>query len=244
MVVDVDDGCVCRDLLHAAPRPLQVAGVKKEGKQCIESMRWLFFDVVKAGQKFVHGRQRWRDEHPHLLACRFERLRKRKAAAKRVPIRILVAEDEDLVVGIDEILDLVELVVNSRLGGGYGVPSSPSVLVVVTAGGRTSFSSSAMWTLYSIDGSSSKRRSGENLRFCSRRPSSWRMRPLADTSPASDSFFCSGFPSTLTRTHADLRSGDMRTAVMLTNPIRGSLSSRRMMDMISSRTCSPTWSAR
>src|SRR6202165_828219 len=36
----------------------------------------------------------------------------------------------------------------------------------------------------------------------------------------------------------------MRTAVMLTKPIRGSLSSRVMMDLISSRTCSPAWSAR
>jgi hypothetical protein len=55
-----------------------------------------------------------------VLAPRPERLGKREAAAKRVPVRILVAEDEDLLVGVDELLDLVELIAKSGLGGSYG----------------------------------------------------------------------------------------------------------------------------
>jgi hypothetical protein len=34
-------------------------------------------------------------------------LGERQAAAERVPVCILVAEDEDLIVGVDELLDLV-----------------------------------------------------------------------------------------------------------------------------------------
>jgi hypothetical protein len=48
-----------------------------------------------------------RDEDPHLLAGRAKRLSERQAAAQRVPIGVLVAEDEDLFVGLDELLDLV-----------------------------------------------------------------------------------------------------------------------------------------
>src|ERR1700674_488447 len=238
MVVDVDDGRVRRDLLHAAPRPLQVSGVEEEREKRIAAMRRLFQDFVEARQEFVHlGQRRW-NQHRRLLAGGAKRLRKGQAAAKRVPIRVLMTEDEDLLVGVDEVSDLIELVVDAGLRGGYGISSLGSVLT--TAGGRTSFRSSAVWTLYLLAGSSSNRRSGENLRFCKRRPSSWRITPLADTRPAMDAFFSSGLPSTLTRTRAWRRSGDMRTAVMLTKPIRGSLRSRRMIDMISSRTCSPT----
>ena len=124
----------------------------------------LGLDVVEAGQERVHVRQGRRDQHPHPLASRAQSLRKSKAAAKRVSIGILVPKDQDLVVRVDELLDLVEQVGNLGLGGGYGVvPSSPSS--IVDAGGRTSLSSSAMWTLYSIEGSISNRSSGENFRF-------------------------------------------------------------------------------
>ena len=50
-------------------------------------------------------------------------LRKRQAAPKGVPVRVLVAEDEDLLVGIDEVFDLIELVVDAGFGGGYVLSS-------------------------------------------------------------------------------------------------------------------------
>jgi hypothetical protein len=87
-------------------------------------MRRLFSDVVKAWEEVVHGRQWRRNENRHLLARGAERLSKRKAAAKRVSIGVFVAEDEDLLVGVDEILDLVVLVGALAPGGGYGVISS------------------------------------------------------------------------------------------------------------------------
>jgi hypothetical protein len=68
-------------------------------------------------------RQRRRYEHPNLLAGGSQCLRKCKAAAKRVPVRVLVTEDEDLLVGVDEILDLVELDVDAGLGGVYRLSS-------------------------------------------------------------------------------------------------------------------------
>jgi hypothetical protein len=94
-----------------------------------------------------------------MLAGRAKSLGEREAAAQRVPIGVLVAEDEDLVVRIDELFDLVVAVGGGAFGGGYEDASSPPSC------GRTSFRSSLMCTLYSIEGSSSKRRSGENLRF-------------------------------------------------------------------------------
>ena len=143
MVVDVDDGCVRRDLLDAAARPLQVARVEEEGEKCVDAA-WRFFqDVAEPGQECIHLWQRRRDEHPYLLARRAERFGECKAAAKRVPIRVLVTKDEDLLVGVDQLLDLAELVVDPSLRGRYDLPSSASV-VVATVGGRTSFSSSAM----------------------------------------------------------------------------------------------------
>src|ERR1700687_1827056 len=239
MVVDVDDRRVCRNLLDAVPGAFEISGIEEEHQLRVDAV-WRFgLDVFEAGQKFVHLGKGRRDEHPHVFARGAQSLGEREAAPERVAVGILVTEDQDPLVGVDELLDLA-VDVGCLLGGSYDLPSPPSAPLC----GSTSFNNSLMWTLYSIEESSSKRISGENLRFCSLRPSSWRIRPLADTSPASDSFCCSGFPSTLTRTRADLRSGDMRTDVMLTNPIRGSFSSRRMMDMISSRTCSPTWSAR
>jgi hypothetical protein len=44
-----------------------------------------------------------------VLACRSQRLRESKAAAERVAVGVLVAEDQDLLVGFDEVLDLVVL---------------------------------------------------------------------------------------------------------------------------------------
>src|ERR1700688_2143639 len=171
----------------------------------IDSVRRLLLDFRKAGEKRVHVRQRRRNEHPHLLSSRAQRLGKREAAAEGVPVRILVSKDEDLLVGVDELFDLV---VDVCLGvwAGYFVSSLLSSMVATSAcsgaAGRTSLSSSLMWTLYSIEGSISNRRSGENFRFCRRLPSSWRIKPVAETRPAIDASFSSGLPSTLTRTRA------------------------------------------
>jgi hypothetical protein len=43
-----------------------------------------------------------------LLAGGPQSFGERKAAAEGVPVRVLVAEDEDLIVGVDELLYLVE----------------------------------------------------------------------------------------------------------------------------------------
>jgi hypothetical protein len=47
------------------------------------------------------------DEHRHVLACGAQRLREGEAAAQRVAVGVLVTEDQDLLVGLDELLDLV-----------------------------------------------------------------------------------------------------------------------------------------
>jgi len=121
-------------------------------------MRRLGPDLCKAGHEGIHLRERGRDEHPDVFARCAQRLRKRKAAPKGVAVSVLVTEDQDLLVGVDQLLDLV-INVRRLLSGGYagssGVPSA----------GSTSFSNSEMWTAYSIDESSSNRSSGENLRF-------------------------------------------------------------------------------
>jgi hypothetical protein len=45
-----------------------------------------------------------------VLASRPQGLREREAAAQGVAVRILVSEDQDLLVGLDEVLDLVVLI--------------------------------------------------------------------------------------------------------------------------------------
>jgi len=42
-----------------------------------------------------------------LLAGRPQRFGKRQAAAERVSVSILVPEDQDVLIGVDELLDLV-----------------------------------------------------------------------------------------------------------------------------------------
>jgi hypothetical protein len=123
MVVDVDDGGVRRDLLDAATRPFQVSRVEEEREKRIAAVWRLFQNFVKAWQEFVHLWQRRRYQHRRLLACGAKRLRKRQAAAKCVPIRVLVTEDEDLLVGIDEVFDLIELIVDAGFRGSYGLSS-------------------------------------------------------------------------------------------------------------------------
>src|SRR5260370_3480797 len=132
---------------------------------------------------------------PYTTLFRSQRLREREAASERVPVGVFVPEDQDLLVGVDQLLDLV---VNMRCLLRSGYDGSSGAL----SAGSTSFNSSEICTAYSIDESSSKRSSGENLRFWSRRPSSWRISPPADTDPAIDSLCCSGFPGPLSRARA------------------------------------------
>ncbi len=59
------------------------------------------------------------DQHPHVLARGAKRLREREAAAERVAVGVLVTEDEDLLVGLEELLDLVVEAARLALRGGY-----------------------------------------------------------------------------------------------------------------------------
>ena len=60
-----------------------------------------------------------RDQHPYVLPRSAQRLREREAAAERVAVGVLVTEDQDLLVGLEELLDLVIQVRDLGLGGGY-----------------------------------------------------------------------------------------------------------------------------
>jgi len=80
-----------------------------------------------------------RDEHPHVLARGAQRLREGEAAAESVAVGVLVTEDQDLLVGVEELLDLVVEAAGFALRGGYGCSSS-----AVSPAGRTSLSSSEM----------------------------------------------------------------------------------------------------
>jgi hypothetical protein len=102
-------------------------------------MRGIREDLLETGQEFVHLRKgRW-DQHPHVFARAAQSLGKREAATKGVAVGVLVTEDQDLLVGVDELLDLV-VDVRILLCGGYDFVSSASPVPC----GRTSFSSSAM----------------------------------------------------------------------------------------------------
>src|SRR5713226_6333019 len=118
MVVDVDDGGVRRDALDAAPGALQVARVEKEHQLRVDAVRRLGQDVTETRQELVHLRQRRRYEHPNFLARDAEGFSECQAASKRVSVGVLVAEDQDLLVGLDQLLDLV-IDVRSLLRGGY-----------------------------------------------------------------------------------------------------------------------------
>jgi hypothetical protein len=74
-----------------------------------------------------------------VLARGAQRLREGEAAAECVAIGVLVTEDQDLLVGVDELLDLVVQAAGLALRGGYGCSSS-----TVSPAGRTSLSNSEM----------------------------------------------------------------------------------------------------
>jgi hypothetical protein len=81
-------------------------------------------DLFEAGQKLIHLGKRWRDEHPYVFARGAQSLSERQAAPEGVAVGILVAEDQDLLVGVDELLDLVVDVLG-LLRLGYDFVSSP-----------------------------------------------------------------------------------------------------------------------
>ncbi|HZQ49466.1 MAG TPA: hypothetical protein VFB69_04075 [Candidatus Dormibacteraeota bacterium] len=61
-----------------------------------------------------------------MLARGAQRLSEREAAAERVAVGVLVSEDQDLFVGVDQLLDLVvEVLQLVCLRGGYEPTSSP-----------------------------------------------------------------------------------------------------------------------
>ena len=132
-MIDVDDRCVRGDLLDTAPRALQVARVEEENELWVGAGRRHLFDLVEPRQKRIHLRQRRRDDHPCMLAGSSQRFREREAAAERVTVGVLVTEDQDLLIGLDELFDLIVLMARCALGGGYCFSSSA---------GRTSLSSS------------------------------------------------------------------------------------------------------
>jgi hypothetical protein len=88
-------------------------------------VRGFSLDVFEAGQKFVHLREGRRDEHPHVFAGSAQSLSEREAAPKGVAVGILVTEDQDLLVGVDQLLDLVKDV-GGFLRRSYDFPSDGS----------------------------------------------------------------------------------------------------------------------
>src|SRR4030088_2208811 len=146
-MVNVDDGRLGCDPLDSGARSREVSGVEEDHQVRVDSVRGFPLDIIEAGQERIHVRQRRRNEHPDLLPRRTQRLGERQAAAKGVAVCVLVPEDQDLLVGVDELLDLV---VKVWLGAraGYFVSSLVSSMEVTSAGsdpgGRTSLSSAAM----------------------------------------------------------------------------------------------------
>jgi hypothetical protein len=65
-----------------------------------------------------------RDQHPHVLAGGPKRLSEGEAAPERVAVSVLVTEDQDLLIGVEELFDLVVEAAGLRLRGGYRSSSS------------------------------------------------------------------------------------------------------------------------
>ena len=89
-------------------------------------MRRLGLDVVEPREERVHRRQRGRHQHPDVFSFCAKRLGKREAAAQRVAVGVLVAEDQDLLVGLDQVPYVVVQVRFVPLRCGYGLGSSVS----------------------------------------------------------------------------------------------------------------------
>jgi hypothetical protein len=74
-----------------------------------------------------------------MLARGAQRLREAEAAPERIAVGVLVTEDQDLLVGVDELLDLGVEAAGFTLGGGYRASSW-----FLSPAGSTSLSSSLM----------------------------------------------------------------------------------------------------
>jgi hypothetical protein len=86
-------------------------------------MGWLGKDLLEAGEECVHLRQRRRYENPDVLAFATKGVGESQAAAEGVAVRVFVAEDQDLLVRVDEVFDLVVKVRPVAFRGGYGFGS-------------------------------------------------------------------------------------------------------------------------
>src|SRR5207245_6938880 len=129
-----------RGLPDRAARAFEVARVEEQDQRRIDSMRWLRLDVLESGKERVHRGQGRRDEHPYLFAFRAQRFSERKTAAEGVAIGVLMTEDQDLLIGVNQVLDLVIQIASLALRLGYDVASLSSA----PSCGSTSFNSSLM----------------------------------------------------------------------------------------------------
>src|SRR5260370_1026842 len=162
-VVYVDDRRVRRDLLDALPRTLQVPRIEEKDQLRVDAMRRFGPDLGEPRHEGVHVRQgRW-DEHPDVLARAAQRLREREAASERVPVGVFVPEDQDLLVGVDQLLDLV---VNMRCLLRSGYDGSSGAL----SAGSTSFNNPDICTAHSPHASPPTPRSPHTSSFLPRRP--------------------------------------------------------------------------
>src|ERR1041384_2440956 len=143
MVVDVDDRGVSSDASDRAPGAFEVPRVEKEHELGVDAVRRLGLDIVETWKERVHRWQGRRDKHPDVFALGTKRFGERQAAAERVAVGVLVTEDQDLLIGLDEIPDVVIEVRFVPRRGGYGVASLPSVSGP-SLRGSTSFNSSEM----------------------------------------------------------------------------------------------------
>ena len=92
-------------------------------------MRRFGLDFLEPWQKRIHRRKRWRHEDPDVFALGPQSFRESQAAAERVAVGVLVAEDQDLLVRVDQVLDLVIQMRLVEFGGRYGFgPSSTPLL--------------------------------------------------------------------------------------------------------------------
>ena len=87
----------------------------------------LRLDVLESREERVHRWKRRRDENPYLFAPRPQRFGEGEAAAERIAVGVLVTEDQDLLVGVDQVLDLVVEMRLVALCGDYCDCSSEEV---------------------------------------------------------------------------------------------------------------------
>jgi hypothetical protein len=140
MVVDVHYRGIRRNLLDAASRAFEVPRIEEQHQLRVDAVRRFGLNVFEPGQELVHLWKGRRDQDPHVFARGSQSLGEREAAPEGVAIGVFVAEDQDLLVGVDQLLDLV-INVEGLLRLGYDFVPSPFSGPLC---GSTSFSSSLM----------------------------------------------------------------------------------------------------